>query len=296
MRASLQRRKIHRSTYPTSVDRNFSYMPRHFRTPRTALNSVCSILVCLLASCTEAVPLRSSETNELNVTLLPSTPVARVLGGWIAGGPCSRNDYRCMNAVGLEYANKLRQAARVPLLRMGTERMLQVGRAHSKTMERRFEARGRKIFHQEIKKIRLGCNSWYAGENVGLNYVYKGRNNRVPSDPAKLCVAQFNKSPAHRKNMLDKTHTEAALGVWIDARDRIWCTHVLALRTRFTRTGACKRTPGWRTPHGRTGKDGHVFRGQKFTLRCSFAYGCRYCSARRCLTEKLSETVDRKLR
>lgn len=271
-----------------------SEMLGYFLMPSTCMRSASIVLILLTSTFAGALPLQSIDESKMNITHL--SPLSRVLGPWIPGGPCPRNDYRCMNAVGLEYANNLRRLARVPLLRMGTERMLQVGRAHSKAMERAFARRGGKIFHQVISRIPLGCSSWYSGENVGLNYVYKGRSNRTPSNPAKMCITQFNNSPTHKKNLLDATHKEAALAVWIDARDRIWCTHVLAWNTTFAPTGSCKRTTGWRDSHGRTGRGGHVFRARTFALRCSYAWGCRYCSAGKCLAEMLSETVDSKLR
>lgn len=80
--------------------------------------------------------------------------------GWSDGGPCKRNDYRCMNAMALKYINEQRKRSgrKLHKLKMGTMAMLKNAMAHNRRMQRR----GR-LYHQNLRKTKLGCRSFFSG-------------------------------------------------------------------------------------------------------------------------------------
>lgn len=81
--------------------------------------------------------------------------------GWVDGGPCKRDDYKCMNAMSLKYINEQRKRSGrrgLKPLKMGTMAMLQNAMTHNKQMKKKH-----RLYHQNLRKVKLGCNAFFSG-------------------------------------------------------------------------------------------------------------------------------------
>lgn len=197
------------------------------------------LVACLCASCTMCAPmsdlpalLRRARRRKTRSTSRNSIPSA----------PCATGDNRCWNQLGLKHVNRLRtsrtRGRALQPLKMGTERMFDIAMKHSMRMHKkaaRRRSRGKTVtYHQNPRRIDLGCNSWFSGENVA--YVAR----KKAKDAAGLCLERFRKSPLHRNNLLSNVHRYVVLGVYVDSKGFVWCTQIFSTNTRFG-GGKCKR-------------------------------------------------------
>eukprot|EP00171_Calliarthron_tuberculosum_P012369 IDg12369t1 len=233
---------------------------------------------------------------------------------WVHGGPCSRSNYKCMNVVALKYVNKIRAQKNLSPYTLGTNAMLDNAMAHSFAQKRKGS-----LYHQDFRKVSLGCSSFLSGENVAMNHELMSRG--TPTDPAKLCVNQLRDSPPHYKNLVSDYHAQAVMGVVVANDGYIWCTQTFTVNTKYG-NGRCARSGGTNLsaakdtdipkapratkedtkPHS---SNNHIFRNKSLELRyrnratvslilrCSNSR-CRYChsSSSRCLSEKRSVKLD----
>lgn len=151
------------------------------------------------------------------------------------GRPCLLTDVYCMNSNARKYTNQIRNIARRRELGFGTEAMLRNAIAHSKHMERKNE-----LFHQYLATTNLGCESFFAGENLAKNSLEVAKHNSSV-DPAWMCIEQFRNSPSHYNNMVANNVTETVMGVYV-LDENIWCTQLFTVNTKFSSEGECKRT------------------------------------------------------
>ena len=201
------------------------------------------------------------------------------------GGPCKKNEYVCMSMMMLKYVNQHRRKMKLKALKPGTKKQLKNAMMHSKVMMKK-----EKLCHQNLSAVNLGCGSWFSGENVAVNH---GLLSKAPTDPARMCVAQFIKSPPHRKNLENKNFETAVMGVVVGGNGYFWCTQTFAQRTNFG--------PGECAPVGKAGNDrsgaaamkkpvtnGHTFdvlafgvnfgKGRRATFKLDCNKGkCKYC-------------------
>ena len=139
---------------------------------------------------------------------------------------CTSSDFKCMNRAALEYLNSIRNKLNLQPMQMGTRLMLEIAMHHSKALSKRGS-----LFHQDLKRVSLGCSSFFSAENVAQNHVYFSQ--RTPFDAASMCIEQFVNSPEHYSNMISEGISQFVMGVYIDDRKYIWCTQIFATGTRF---------------------------------------------------------------
>lgn len=143
----------------------------------------------------------------------------------------------------LYYVNKIRARKNLTMLENGAEMHLQNGIMHSKAMKEHGT-----IFHQTVQNVKLGCGSFFSGENIAKNHCLLGRKSGdgkvSPTDPARMCVKQFYNSEPHRRNLENPTHQTAIMGVFVSADGYVWCTQTFARSTTFTETGVCRSVDG----------------------------------------------------
>lgn len=246
---------------------------------------------------------------------------------WKSGGPCSRTDFWCMNAVGLKYVNELRkrvkpstdtdmdinvavkkQSLLSPLfpLKMGTLAMVESALRQSKRMKRQHET-----FHQHLSHNHLGCYAIYHGENIASTHLILGEADK-PSDPGKLCVEKFAKSKDHYRNMISSRNQHFAMGVYIDAKDYVYCTQIFTIHVKHGK-GKCKKAPmhyNQKALHAKKGNQkkkqhmtastGYLFKKSVYAdsfddgFSEEFALKCGYCSRQsgECLSEDQSILID----
>lgn len=140
---------------------------------------------------------------------------------------CASSDFKCMNRAALEYVNDIRDNLNLQPMQMGTRLMLKIAMHHSKALRKRGS-----LFHQDLKKVSLGCSSFFSAENVAQNHVYL--SNRTPFDAAAMCIEQFVNSPKHYSTMISEDLSQFVMGVYIDERKYIWCTQIFAKETQFS--------------------------------------------------------------
>lgn len=177
-----------------------------------------------------------SVTEQVEYSMKPeSVELPVLLRPWISGGPCNRNDTRCMNENSLELVNKFRERhGKRPYL-MGTILQLRNAVTHSREM-----ASARKIYHQELELVNLGCNSFFSGENVAQNHLALAKSG-TETDPSAMCIKQFKDSPPHRRNLLSDVHKYTVMDVFVASDGYIWCTQTFTTRTEFKPAGHCAR-------------------------------------------------------
>lgn len=147
-------------------------------------------------------------------------------GQWVDGGPCSRHDHNCMNTVALRYVNEIRAEKGLAPYDMGSTAQLENAMAHTSAMNK-----AGSLFHQNIHRVSLGCESLFSGENVSMNHLIY--DSKYGSDPARLCVEQFRKSSQHYQNLVSSFHRQFVMGVVVASDNYIWCCQTFAVNTHF---------------------------------------------------------------
>lgn len=142
---------------------------------------------------------------------------------WGEGGPCAREDSVCMNNMAVQYTNAVRGRAGKAPIESGSKYMYENAMKHSRNM-----MNGAPFEHQPIREgLTVGsgskCEALLTGENIAYDFVpFSGASN-----PAKICVDAWEKSPGHYKNMIGD-HANNVVGITIGKDNRIWCTQVFS--------------------------------------------------------------------
>ena len=148
---------------------------------------------------------------------------------------CSDNtDAYCMNKLAVSYTNAIRRKAGLPPLAMGSKAMLSNAMQHNKVMASR-----NNLFHQQLGNVVIGtgeCRGTLSGENIAYNFVRQG------SDAAAMCVKQWEKSPGHYRNIVNRNNRNVIVAVWVASNKQVWCTQTFST-TPTGGSGMCA-TPG----------------------------------------------------
>lgn len=174
-------------------------------------------------------------TKLLDATIRQFRPIPANKCEWDKSS-CHPRDINCLSLKTLEYVNKVRRKNSMSPLLSGTVKQLENAMMHDKAMKR-----DNKLYHQKLRIVKLGCNSFFSGENVAVNHVYNCRLDK--RDPAKMCVDQFIESPGHFKNLINKDHERMVMGVFIAGNGQIWCTQTFSRFTKLSDEAGCGAVP-----------------------------------------------------
>lgn len=64
----------------------------------------------------------------------------------------------------------------------------------------------------------IGISNTWTGENIDLNYIENGKNTTY-LQVAEKAIADFLKSPPHKKTMLDKNYNSLGAAIFLDTKD-----------------------------------------------------------------------------
>lgn len=180
--------------------------------------SIVASILSMLFSLT-----RSASIPQTNLEVTASAESHSWQDAWEPHGPCGLDDYHCMNKRALLYVNIIRKQAKQLPLQSGTEAMLKEAYEYS---------RSRTPMKPKI------CSNKRHGRNFAQNHILNSPDG--PTDPAMMCIQQFEDAARDYAKMVSKDVTHLVMGAYIDREGSLFCTQTFWTHVRYS-DGMCSK-------------------------------------------------------